>query len=54
MDSKDILVNFNNVSWNEAITKLHKPEYCKYDENFIGDWLLTKFFYLLVNSSKKN
>ena len=49
--SKDILVNFNNVSWNEAITKLHKPENIgKYDENFYRRLLLTKFFYLLVNS----
>ena len=50
--SKDILVNFNNVSWNEAITKLHKPENIgKYDENFYRRLAFDEIFStFLVNS----
>ena len=33
--SKDILNNFDNISWNDSIKELHKPENIgKYKKNF--------------------
>ena len=50
--SKDILKNFENISWNEAIKDLHKPENVgKYKENFYKRLAYDEIFStFLVNS----
>ena len=50
--SKDILKKFNNISWNESIKKLHKPENIgKFKENFYQRLAFDEIFStFLVNS----
>jgi len=50
--SKDILKKFNNISWNESIKNLHKPENIgKYKENFYQRLAFDEIFStFLVNS----
>ena len=50
--SKDILKRFNNISWNESIKKLHKPENIgKFKENFYQRLAFDEIFStFLVNS----
>ncbi len=50
--SKDILKKFNNISWNESIKELHKPENIgKYRENFYLRLAFDEIFStFLVNS----
>ena len=50
--SKEILKKFNNISWNEAIKKLHKPENIgKYKNNFYQRLAFDEIFStFLVNS----
>ena len=50
--SKDILKKFNNISWNESIKNLHKPENIgKYNENFYQRLAFDEIFSaFLVNS----
>ena len=49
--SKDILINFNNISWKEAITKIHDPNNVNKKGNFlyrlIFDEIISTF---LINS----
>jgi ATP-dependent DNA helicase RecG len=50
--SKDILKNFNNISWNDSIKKLHSPENIgKFNENFYQRLAFDEIFStFLVNS----
>ena len=50
--SKKILKNFNNISWNESIKKLHEPENIgKFKENFYQRLAFDEIFStFLVNS----
>ena len=50
--SKDILKQFNNISWNDSIIKLHKPENIgKFKENFYKRLAFDEIFStFLVNS----
>ena len=50
--SKEILKNFNNISWNDSIKKLHSPENIgKFNENFYQRLAFDEIFStFLVNS----
>ena len=59
--SKDILNKFENISWNEAITNLHKPKQTdiekKYVNRLIFDEILSTFLInskIRINFKKKN
>tara|TARA_B100001540_G_scaffold281483_1_gene271595 strand:- start:372 stop:2411 length:2040 start_codon:yes stop_codon:yes gene_type:complete len=59
--SKDILNKFENISWNEAITNLHKPKQTdiekKYINRLIFDEILSTFLInskIRINFKKKN
>ena len=45
--SNEIIKKFGNLSWNNSIVELHKPENIgKYKDNFIKGWLMMKYFQL--------
>ena len=50
--SKDILEEFNNISWKDSIVKLHKPQKLKKRQNFLRRLMFDEIFAnFLINSN---